>query len=139
MKAVQQHMDMVTGLLEATTGLQQRTSALLPTTGQEEEHLQGGSIEHHEHADHHEEVANERAAQDSKEEDTCSDAAFEELTSSGKISSRTYRMQSPMEAMKRWRQQFKVKMPQLWRHLKLQLLTPAFSTSMRGVLFDSFN
>jgi len=84
-KAVQQHMVMVTGLLEATTGLQQRTSALLPTTGQEEEHLQGGSnIDHQEHADHHEEGANEGAAQDSKEEDACSDAAFEELTSSGK-------------------------------------------------------
>jgi len=84
-KAVQQHMGMVTGLLEATTGLQQRTSALLPSTGQQEEHLQGGSnIDHQEQADHLEEGANERAAQDSEEEDACSDAAFEELTSSGK-------------------------------------------------------
>ena len=36
MQAVQQHLAVVTGLLEQTTGLQQRTSALLPALEQDE-------------------------------------------------------------------------------------------------------
>ena len=36
MQAVQQHLAMVTGLLEQTAGLQQRASALLPATEQDE-------------------------------------------------------------------------------------------------------